>query len=155
MPFGRIFRCEIRESRRSIFCQSINLASKCLLVLFDGFNNLDGEVGAAAVLVLIQPQLPFVGIADGDTVTVLDAQKVQHKIRLAGIDAPEKAQPFGQRSKGALSMLVFGKDVDVEWSKRDRYRRIVGKVLVTDPTCQRQCPKTLDAGLAQVSPTGT
>jgi len=36
-----------------------------------------------------------VGIADGDTVTVLDAQKVQHKIRLAGIDAPEKAQPFG------------------------------------------------------------
>ena len=43
-------------------------------------------------------------------------------------------------------MLVFGKDVDVQWRKRDRYQRIVGKVLVTDPTCQRQCPKTLDAG---------
>ena len=92
-----------------------------------------------------------VGVSDGDTITVLDANREQHKIRVAGIDAPEKAQPFGQRSKGSLSMLVFGKDVDVQWSKRDRYRRIVGKVLVTDPTCQRQCPKTLDAGLAQVT----
>jgi endonuclease YncB( thermonuclease family) len=40
-----------------------------------------------------------VGVADGDTITVLDANRVQHKIRLGGIDAPEKAQPFGQRSK--------------------------------------------------------
>jgi endonuclease YncB( thermonuclease family) len=40
-----------------------------------------------------------VGVADGDTLTVLDASKQQHKIRLDGIDAPEKAQPFGQRSK--------------------------------------------------------
>ena len=39
-------------------------------------------------------------------------------------------RPFGQRSKGSLSMLVFGKDVNVQWSKRDRYQRIVGKVLV-------------------------
>ena len=39
-----------------------------------------------------------VGVADGDTVTVLDAQNVQHKIRLQGIDAPEKAQSFGQKS---------------------------------------------------------
>lgn len=37
-----------------------------------------------------------VGVADGDTVTVLDADKTQHKVRVAGIDAPEKAQPFGQ-----------------------------------------------------------
>ena len=92
-----------------------------------------------------------VGVADGDTITVLDANREQHKIRVAGIDAPEKAQPFGQRSKGALSVLVFDKDVDVQWSKRDRYQRIVGKVLVADPTCQRQCAKTLDAGLAQVA----
>jgi endonuclease YncB( thermonuclease family) len=92
-----------------------------------------------------------VGVSDGDTITVLDANREQHKIRVAGIDAPEKAQPFAQRSKGALSLLVFGKDVDVQWSKRDRYQRIVGKVLVTDPTCERQCPKTQDAGLAQVT----
>ena len=41
-----------------------------------------------------------VGVSDGDTITVLDANREQHKIRVAGIDAPEKAQPFGQRSKG-------------------------------------------------------
>ena len=48
-----------------------------------------------------------VGVADGYTVTVLDAAKVQHKIRLTGIDASEKAQPFGQRSKENLSNWNF------------------------------------------------
>ena len=43
-----------------------------------------------------------VGVADGDTITVLDTDKVQHKIRLAGIDAPEKKQAFGNRSKESL-----------------------------------------------------
>lgn len=71
-----------------------------------------------------------VGVADGDTITVLDADKVQHKIRLSGIDAPEKAQAFGQRSKESLSALVFDKAVAVETDKRDRYGREVGKVLV-------------------------
>jgi len=47
-----------------------------------------------------------VAVADGDTITVLDAHHEQHKIRLAGIDAPKKAQPFGQRSKESLSTLV-------------------------------------------------
>lgn len=70
-----------------------------------------------------------VGITDGDTITVLDADKVQHKIRLAGIDAPEKKQPFGNRSKESLSALVFDKTVNVETEKRDRYGRQVGKVL--------------------------
>ncbi len=70
------------------------------------------------------------GIADGDTVTVLDAQHVQHKIRLAGIDAPEKSQPFGNQSKQSLSDLAFDKTVVVEADKRDRYGREVGKVLV-------------------------
>jgi endonuclease YncB( thermonuclease family) len=71
-----------------------------------------------------------VGVADGDTITVLDADKVQHKIRLAGIDAPEKKQAFGNRSKESLSDLVFDKTVNVETDKRDRYRREIGKVLV-------------------------
>jgi endonuclease YncB( thermonuclease family) len=71
-----------------------------------------------------------VGIADGDTITVLDAGKVQHKVRLAGIDAPEKKQPFGQRSKENLSALVFGRDVTLDCTKRDKYRREVCKVLV-------------------------
>lgn len=71
-----------------------------------------------------------VGVADGDTITVLDADKVQHKIRLAGIDAPDKKQAFGNRSKESLSDLVFDKTVNVETNKRDRYRREIGKVLV-------------------------
>jgi endonuclease YncB( thermonuclease family) len=91
-----------------------------------------------------------VGVADGDTVTVLDSQKVQHKIRLAGIDAPEKAQAFGNRSKENLSDMVFQKDVLVEWNKRDRYGRIVGKVMVQPSDCPT-CPKTLDVGQAQLS----
>lgn len=77
-----------------------------------------------------------VGVADGDTVTVLDAGHQQHKIRLQGIDAPEKAQPFGERSKQNLSRMVFGKDVRVEWEKRDRYGRIVGKVWFSRPVAQ-------------------
>lgn len=73
-----------------------------------------------------------VGVTDGDTITVLDDQRVQHKIRLAGIDAPEKSQAFGQRSKTFLSSLVFSKPVVVETQKTDRYGRTVGKVLVGD-----------------------
>lgn len=93
-----------------------------------------------------------VGVSDGDTVTVLDANREQHKIRVAGIDAPEKAQPFGQRSKESLSKFVFGREVDVQWSKRDRYQRVVGKVMVADPNCRSsQCPKTFDAGHAQLT----
>lgn len=81
-----------------------------------------------------------VSVADGDTVTVLEGGNRQWKVRVAGIDAPEKAQPFGQASKRALSDMVAGKAVDVEWDKRDRYGRVVGKVLVSGR----------DAGLAQV-----
>lgn len=71
-----------------------------------------------------------VGVADGDTVTVLDEQRQQYKVRLAGIDAPEKSQAFGTRSKQNLSDAVFGKTVTVEWNKVDRYGRIVGKIFV-------------------------
>jgi len=71
-----------------------------------------------------------IGVSDGDTITVLDADKVRHKIRLAGIDAPEKAQPFGQASKQSLSDLVFGKLVTVDSAKTDRYGREIGKVVV-------------------------
>jgi len=97
-----------------------------------------------------------VGVADGDTVTVLDSNKVQHKIRLAGIDAPEKDQPFGQRSKQSLSNAVMGKPVRVEWKKQDRYGRLVGKVWVTPVShpCASKgepCPKTLDVGRAQLT----
>jgi endonuclease YncB( thermonuclease family) len=71
-----------------------------------------------------------VGVSDGDTVTVLDASNKQWKIRLMGIDAPEKKQAFGQKSKANLSDLVFNKQVTVEYSKKDKYGRTVGKILI-------------------------
>lgn len=69
-----------------------------------------------------------VSIADGDTLTVLDNSNEQHKVRLNGIDAPELGQSFGQKSKRNLSDLVTGKPVTVEWTKTDRYGRIVATV---------------------------
>lgn len=81
-----------------------------------------------------------VGISDGDTVTVLDASNMQWKIRLMGIDAPEKKQPFGTKSKEALSSLIYGKQVSVEYYKRDRYGRTIGKIVVDG----------IDANLEQV-----
>ncbi len=71
-----------------------------------------------------------VGVADGDTVTVLDASRQQHKIRLMGIDAPEKKMPYGNQSKQSLSDLVFDRQVQVEYSKKDRYGRTLGKIIV-------------------------
>lgn len=83
-----------------------------------------------------------VGVSDGDTITVLDAKDQQHKVRLAGIDAPEKSQDFGQASKKHLSELVFGKAVVVDWQKLDRYGRVVGKVLLEDfDVCLEQIRK--------------
>lgn len=71
-----------------------------------------------------------VGVSDGDTITVLDTNHMQYKIRLAGIDAPESKQAFGSRSKQHLSSLVYNRQVLVEWNKLDRYGRTVGVVLV-------------------------
>ena len=71
-----------------------------------------------------------VHVADGDTITVLDATNTQHKIRLQGIDAPEKAQAFGQKSKQSLHRLVHSKQVTIEFQKKDKYGRTVGKVVL-------------------------
>ena len=72
-----------------------------------------------------------VGVSDGDTITVLDDAKTQHKIRLSGIDAPEKGQAFGERSKQNLSALVFQKHVEARCHKKDRYGREVCAVYVS------------------------
>ncbi|MDP3211912.1 thermonuclease family protein [Methylotenera sp.] len=69
-----------------------------------------------------------VGVSDGDTLTILDQSNTQFKIRLAAIDAPEKAQPFGQRGKQKLSDLCFGKSANVQVISTDRYGRSVGEV---------------------------
>ncbi len=71
-----------------------------------------------------------VKVTDGDTLTILDANYKEHKIRLAGIDAPERKQAYGLASRKHLASIVAGKQVTVEYQKRDRYGRIVGKVLL-------------------------
>lgn len=90
-----------------------------------------------------------VNVSDGDTVTVLDAGKQQHKVRLAGIDAPEKGQAFGRRAGEYLAQLVKGKQATVDWNKIDRYQRKVGKLLAAPPDCPT-CEHTLDVNLAMV-----
>lgn len=86
-----------------------------------------------------------VGITDGDTITVLDNNKQQHKIRLMGIDAPEKAQAFGAASKKALSDLIYQKSVTVDYKKQDRYERKVGKVIMNN---QDICLTMIELGMA-------
>lgn len=71
-----------------------------------------------------------VRVADGDSITILDANSEQHRVRLSGIDAPERGQAFSRESKGTLSAAVSGKTVTVDWNKRDRYGRIIGKVIL-------------------------
>ena len=68
-----------------------------------------------------------VGISDGDTLTILQGT-TEKRIRLAAIDAPEKAQPYGQRSKQALSSLCFNKPATSEVVDIDRYGRFVSVV---------------------------
>lgn len=71
-----------------------------------------------------------VAVTDGDTLTMLDGRKQQIKVRLAEIDTPESAQPYGTRAKQELSRLVHGKTVTVKVQDIDRYGRTVGRVYV-------------------------
>ncbi len=73
----------------------------------------------------------MVGVSDGDTITVMHNGKGE-RIRLHGIDCPEKRQAFGNRAKQFTSTLVFGKTVTVQVMDRDRYGRTVGEVLLSD-----------------------
>ena len=69
-------------------------------------------------------------VSDGDTITVLDSNNQKHKIRLKGIDAPESKQVYGDISTQSLAELVYDKEVLVTWDKKDKYYRILGKVIV-------------------------
>lgn len=82
-------------------------------------------------------------VSDGDTIWVTDADD-KHKIRLAKIDAPESNQPYGKESTGFLKRLIYGKEVEVRWTAKDRYGRIIGVV-----TLKRE-NETIDVNLAMV-----
>lgn len=92
----------------------------------------------AVVLVLMSAsyvlawQGKVVGITDGDTIKVLDSDKQVHKIRLYGIDCPEKGQPFGTKAKQKASDLAFQKTVKIQEFDTDRYGRTIADVILPD-----------------------
>lgn len=71
-----------------------------------------------------------VAVTDGDTIKVLDEHNLQYKVRLAGIDAPEKNQPFGEASRKHLASILADKLVYVSTDRSDRYGRLLGKILI-------------------------
>lgn len=94
------------------------------------------RIALCLALLLATPQVALaqlsgrvVAVADGDTLTILDDNKQQHRIRLADIDAPEGGQPFGNRSKAMLADLCHGKSAKVQVRETDRYGRTVGTVV--------------------------
>ncbi len=95
------------------------------LSLFFSFALLTGQTLAADFTGRV------VGVSDGDTITVLHNGKGE-RIRLHGIDCPEKRQAFGNRAKQFTSKLVFGETVTVQVMDRNRYVRTVGVVLLPD-----------------------
>ena len=79
-----------------------------------------------------------VKVYDGDTITVLDGNMRQHKIRFFGIDAPEKSQSFGKRSQENLAYLIAGRHVEVDVQTTDRYGRSVGVVYLDGKDINKQ-----------------
>jgi endonuclease YncB( thermonuclease family) len=113
---------------------------------------LCGSIGTSAAAQLLDAHV--VKVVDGDSLEVRDSNGLVHRIRLAGIDAPEHNQPFGKRSQQALARLILDKDVRLEIQKRDAYGRYVAKAwaLSPDAPCSASsCPKTLDVAQAQLS----
>ena len=78
-----------------------------------------------------------VGVIDGDTLEVLHNRHPE-RIRLSGIDCPEKGQAFGKRAKQAASELVFGKEVTLQTHGYDKYKRTLADVLLPDGTNANQ-----------------
>ena len=95
-----------------------------------------------------------VWVADGDSFELADDRGDRWEVRIAGIDAPEKGQPFADRSRRDLIRLIRDREVRVDWYKVDRFDRYVGKVWVRSPDapCRADdCPKTLDVGMTQLT----
>jgi len=83
-------------------------------------------LGGCAHETALQGQV--VRVADGDTLTVRDGRDKTHRVRLAGIDAPEQGQAYGNASRQHLSQLAEGRQVEVRYRKVDDYGRVVGTV---------------------------
>ena len=84
-------------------------------------------------------------VTDGDSITILDNKQAEHKVRMAGIDAPERKQPYGNAARQYLAKLVFKKQVCIGWYKRDKYQRLVGIARIGDEDINL---KMIEAGLS-------
>lgn len=82
--------------------------------------------------------LLVIAITDGDTIKVLDNDHMQHKVRLASIDAPERGQPFGAKSKQMLSELIGTKKVNLKRPTKDRYQRLICTVSLNGMDVNRE-----------------
>lgn len=87
-----------------------------------------------------------VRIADGDTFTLLADGRRQVKVRMHGIDCPERAQDFGSVARQRTSALIFGKNVRLDIKDEDRYGRQVALVYTDDGLCVNEV--LLQEGLA-------
>lgn len=105
-------------------------------------------IAALFALPLFARAAPVIGIADGDTLTVLENNKPL-KIRLANIDAPERKQAFGERSRQSLSELCFKKDATYEIRNIDRYGRTVAVVYCDGVEANRM---QIERGMAMIDP---
>jgi endonuclease YncB( thermonuclease family) len=76
---------------------------------------------------------PVVSVLDGDTIEVLHNTHPE-RVRLNGIDCPEKSQAYGNRAKQATSALVFGRDVILQTHGQDKYNCTLADVLLSDGT---------------------
>lgn len=74
-------------------------------------------------------------VIDGDTIEIINTGSLSERVRLVGIDAPESDQPFGRQSKENLKQCLNQHHITVEWSKRDKYERILGKVFADAYDC--------------------
>ena len=115
-----------------------SLAILCLLVVQPAW----GESLAGTVI----------GVLDGDTLVLQDAEKKRYTVRLAGIDAPEPKQPFYVQSARSLAALCFRKSAQVEWSERDERKRVLGSVTCAGKDANAE---QLRRGMAWGSPKST
>ena len=98
-----------------------------------------------------QALAPVAAVSDGDTIWVGPAGQAE-RVRLFGVDAPEKSQPWGAQSKAALEAMAKGKTVLVQVFFADRYGRMVAKVWIPGPQCAQAqgCSAWIDANYEQV-----
>jgi micrococcal nuclease len=105
-------------------CRSPIVAAQtlCLALLLYGPEAISADFTAKVI-----------GVLDGDTIEVLHNQHPE-RIRLSGIDCPEKGQAFGNNAKHAASDLAFGKEVTLQTHGHDKYKRTLADVLLLDGT---------------------